>query len=130
MRKFPFELPSTTKLKGDVLEFVNLFIVELESFKNNLDKYIGRMSLKSLTAAATLTANDDVALCNGTFTVTLPPAAATKGRSYYIKNVGSGTITIDGNSSETIDGSTTKSLTQYQHRLIVSDGTEWWIICE
>ncbi len=60
------------------------------------------------------------------------PAAATAGDGYKynIKNLASGfTLTIDPNSTETIDGSTTFDLaSQYQSITIVSDGSNWFII--
>ena len=60
------------------------------------------------------------------------PAAATAGDGYKynIKNLASGfTLTIDPNSTETIDGATTFAIsTQYQSITIVSDGTNWFII--
>ena len=60
------------------------------------------------------------------------PAASTAGDGYKynIKNLASGfSLTIDPNSTETIDGSTTFVLsTQYQSITIVSDGSNWFII--
>ena len=60
------------------------------------------------------------------------PAASTAGDGYKynIKNLASGfTLTIDPNSTETIDGATTFAIsTQYQSITIVSDGSNWFII--
>lgn len=60
--------------------------------------------------------------CDGTFTVTLG-AAASMGAGYIttIKNVGSGTITVDGDGAETIDGDATKSLAQYDSITVAVD---------
>lgn len=59
-------------------------------------------------------------------------AAATAGDGFKltIKNVGSsGSITIDGDGTETIDGGLTAILTtQYESITIVSDGSNWHII--
>ena len=44
---------------------------------------------------------------SGTFTVTLPTAAGITGKQFVIKNSGTGVITVDGNGTETIDGSLT-----------------------
>tara|TARA_R100000315_G_C5187990_1_gene109463 strand:+ start:210 stop:578 length:369 start_codon:yes stop_codon:yes gene_type:complete len=42
---------------------------------------------------------------------------------------GSGAVTIDGNSGETINGSTTVALSsQYNYRTIICDGTNWLVI--
>ena len=60
------------------------------------------------------------------------PAAATAGSGYKynIKNIsGTYSLTIDPNSTETIDGVSTYSLNvQYQSVTIVSDGSNWFII--
>ena len=51
--------------------------------------------------------------CTGTFTVTLPPVAtAGSGFIVGIKNVSTGTITVEGAGSETIDGALNKSLAE------------------
>jgi hypothetical protein len=69
-----------------------------------------------------------------TITATLPAvsaADATAGRVVTILKIdgGAGSVTIDGDGSETINGSTTVSLTsQYDYRTIVSDGLEWIVI--
>lgn len=82
------------------------------------------------TGAYTATNDDYIIDCtSGTFTVTLPASSGRTGRILIIKNSGTGTITVDGNASETIDGATTYSLaTQYATIQIVSDGTNWKII--
>ena len=63
---------------------------------------------------------------SGNITVNLPTSV--DGKHYFIKNTGTGTLTIDGNSSETIDGALTQTLTQYESLHIVGDGSNWWII--
>jgi hypothetical protein len=58
-------------------------------------------------------------------------AAATcgSGFKYQIKNVSTNTITIDPNTTETIDGATTFALsTQYASVTLVTDGSNWFII--
>lgn len=82
------------------------------------------------TGAYTATNDDYIIDCtSGSFTVTLPASSGRTGRILIIKNSGAGTITVDGNASETIDGATTYSLaTQYATVQIVSDGTNWKII--
>lgn len=67
-----------------------------------------------------------VLYCNGTFTVNLPPAAVAAGRIYHVVNVGTGTITIDGDGSETINGATTLAInTQWAVATLHSNGTGW-----
>lgn len=76
------------------------------------------------------TANDSnhVINCSGTITITLPTAFGISGRTYVIKNSGSGVVTVDGNGSETIDGALTQTLNQYDSLTVVSDGANWIII--
>ena len=89
----------------------------------------GQLNVVTKTSAYTATSEDDVVLGNGTFTVTLPPAASCKYRVYYIKNIGAGTITVDGHGTETIDGSETNALSsQYDVIEIISDGSNWHIL--
>lgn len=70
-----------------------------------------------------------VVLCTNTITITLYAANGNAGKIIHIKNIGTGTITIDGNASETIDGSTTNTISvQYGSLSLVCDGSNWHII--
>lgn len=82
------------------------------------------------TGTYTAATTDYVIDCTtGTFTVNLFTAVGNTGRILIIKNSGSGTITIDPNGSQTIDGNTTITLTAInQSRTIISDGANWKII--
>lgn len=75
------------------------------------------------TANYTATAADYTILCDGTFTVYLPTAVGITGRIYVIKNI-SGSTTIDGNGSETIDGSATLVVGNWA--MVQSDGANWY----
>jgi hypothetical protein len=96
------------------------------------DGFIGNTVEKS--SGYTATATDYAIMCDasgGGFTITLPAAASHTGRVYHIKKIDlSGNIvTVDGNSSETIDDATTAVLTtQYESITIQSDGDEWFIL--
>jgi hypothetical protein len=86
---------------------------------------------KAKSANYTITTSDYAINCtSGTFTLTLPPAAtATAGRMFVIKNSGAGTITVDPDGAELIDGSGTYVIsTQYASITIMSTGTGWIII--
>ena len=64
-------------------------------------------------------------------TLTLPTAAANTGRELFIKirTNTSGTLIIDGEGAETIDGSATKTLVlQYDSIKIACDGTGWIVL--
>jgi collagen type VII alpha len=81
---------------------------------------------RAISAARTLDDTDHVIECTAnTFTVTLPAASGITGRQYIFKNTGAGTITVDGNASETIDGSTTATVAAGDKLTIVSNGTNW-----
>jgi hypothetical protein len=82
------------------------------------------------TTTYTATTSDYFIDCTtGTFTVNLFTAVGNTGRILIIKNSGTGTITVDPNGSQTIDGATTQSLsTQWSRVHIISDGANWKII--
>jgi hypothetical protein len=83
----------------------------------------------AITTTTTLDQTFEFVDCtSGTFTVTLPSTSGIAGRQYTIKNSGTGVITIGTTSSQTIDGSTTQTLsTRYSAYTIVSDGSNWKI---
>lgn len=66
----------------------------------------------------------------GSVTLTLPAAATVTGYRLDIKKIASShTLTVDGDGTETIDGSATLSWsTTNQSYSIISDGTQWWIV--
>jgi len=82
------------------------------------------------TAAYGITAGDEVILCNGSFTVTLPSAVGLAGRQFTIKRINaSGNVTVATTSSQQIDGASTRVLTaQYEAVIVVSDGANWWVV--
>lgn len=72
--------------------------------------------------------NDCVISATGTVTVTLPTAVGVSGRMYWVKNSGTGTITVDGNGSETIDGAATQAVAAGDCIQVCSDGLNWIIL--
>lgn len=87
------------------------------------------LTISNKTGAYTIVAGDLGKIINctsGTFTVSLT-AAATLGSGFNVTiwNTGTGTITIDPNASETIDGVTTIVLYQGEGTQIVCNGTNW-----
>lgn len=92
------------------------------------------LTLVTRTSDYTVITSDEVIICDattGAFTLTLPAVAGTQGKRYYIKKIDStaNIVTIDGNSSETVDDGTTAALeNQYEAVTIVSDNTEWFVI--
>ena len=83
------------------------------------------------TATYTALPTDYYISCNGTFTINLYALASfdNGSRGLIVKNVGTGTITIDGNGAETIDGSATITLTAGSSAILVpqGDGSQWTI---
>lgn len=79
-----------------------------------------------------------VLLCDptsGAITVNLPAIASNNNAKVFIKNIGTtNSVTIDGNSAETIDGATTKVLsTQWAGVLLYGDGADgnaWYILAD
>jgi hypothetical protein len=74
------------------------------------------------------TANSTIEISGGTFTLTLYTAVGNSGRTIYIKNSGSGIVTVDANASETIDGQLTRPLGTFEDLLLQSNGANWVIL--
>ena len=84
------------------------------------------------TGNYTITNNDGTILMNNSSlaTSTLPTAVGVTGQIYTIKKINSASVNVivDGNGTETIDGSLTAVLTvQYEAISVISDGANWLI---
>lgn len=67
-----------------------------------------------------------VIYCTASPTLSLLPVAdATDGFEFWVKNEGSGTVTIDPDASETIDDTATFTLAANEWARVVCDGDEW-----
>ncbi len=92
------------------------------------------LSIETITTNTTLDKTHHTVLVDatsGNITVTLPQITGNLYRVYTVKKIdsSSNTVTIDGYSSETIDGATTQTLSsQYDKYSLQNDGTEWWLI--
>ena len=86
----------------------------------------GEPNVLTKTADYDVVATDDVLLCNGTFTLSLPPCSESKRKMFYLSNISTGTITIDPNGSETIGGETSVALSAEAKITIISDGSNWY----
>jgi hypothetical protein len=83
------------------------------------------------TANYTITGTDDLVICTAnSFTITLPTAVGRSGKSFKVKNTGTGVITMASTSSQTIDGLSagTTQLFQYDSLTFESDGANWVIV--
>ena len=64
----------------------------------------------------------------GAITVTLMAIAGNSGRELSIKNIGTGTLTVETNAAETIDGSANVALAQYESIRVVAGSSGWFIM--
>lgn len=85
-------------------------------------------SNRTLSTNTTLSSTDGFVFATGTITLTLPSAIGLNGKTYYVKNVGSGIITIQTTAGQTIDGSS-NAIIEFQNTLIglVSNNANWFI---
>jgi hypothetical protein len=92
----------------------------------------GPMSIDLISGTDTIQSTENtLAICSGTtYTVTMPSASAVgAGHRVTVKRTSSGVITVDGDSSDTIDGSATFLLNLTLSSIsLVSDGTSNWHI--
>ncbi len=88
------------------------------------------VAYRAITALRTLDATDYFIDCNAnTFVVTLPTAVSITGRVYIIKNTGTGIITVDTTSSQTIDGYSIMTLSATNAVItVISNGANWLVL--
>jgi hypothetical protein len=88
-------------------------------------------TITTTSAAYTLTTADDYLICNsGTnFTVTVPLAAASRFQ-YMIKNINTGTVTVQVNTADTLDGAASMTLNQWQYVRILDLTVGQWLTVE
>ncbi|MFC1731209.1 hypothetical protein ACFL6I_12815 [candidate division KSB1 bacterium] len=95
----------------------------------------GSMGYKATQTSTNLTLNDTynvvlVTNASGSVVISLPPAVSCQGRIYTIKRVGAGSVAINPNAAETIDGSSANYnlAAQYDFITILCNGGQWFII--
>lgn len=78
---------------------------------------------------APVSVSGEVVLATAAITVTLPaPSADNVGSTFTVKNVGTGTVTVNA-ASGNIDGGTTFTMTvQYSSVDFINDGTNWFTV--
>jgi len=94
-------------------------------------KSLGGITFPATGITATYSVNDDdylVDVTGNTITVTLPSAVNRNGRNYIIKNSATGVVTVSTTSSQTIDGSTSRTLNLNDSIGVISDGSNWNIV--
>ena len=70
---------------------------------------------------------DDLIRATGTVTVNLP-AATGSGKVFFIKNIGTGVVTVDAGSGKTIDGVQTQTISAYDTMAVVDAASNVWDI--
>lgn len=85
-------------------------------------------SITNATDTYTILYTDETVICNKAtaFTVTLPTAVV--GQKFTIKNINTGLVTIDGDSTDTIDDTETKTLSQWDSMTIQCNVANKWVI--
>lgn len=86
------------------------------------------VSVRTVSSTTTVLVTDDVVRCNGTFTLNLPVSVG-NGKVYYIKNIGTGDITVVADGSDTIDGQASKIIkSRYSDMQLVDSASGFWDI--
>lgn len=65
---------------------------------------------------------------SGNITINLPAISGISGRRLNIKNIGSGVITVDASTTETIDGDLTIDVIQLESISIIASSSGWYIL--
>lgn len=122
VRKVPPSPPRGDEAYRQLAQAVNTIIDELQPF------YVAPVQVGTFTVGQTYS----VWPCDASttaMTANLPPAAGHKGKRYTLKKIDgtANVVLVDGNASETIDGTITASLaTQWDKVTVVSDGSKWF----
>jgi len=85
-------------------------------------------TVRTVNTNYSLTANDSLILANAALTLTLPAASAVTGRSFEIKNINTGNVTIVGSGSDKIDGYNNMIIQFKNSMLGVKSTGSGWII--
>jgi hypothetical protein len=101
---------------------------------NFVETSVGALATRTESSTYVATVTDGVILCDASgaaFDVDLPTVSGNSGKVLHIKKIDAtaNAITIDPFGAQTIDGQASIQLTaQYETVMLVSDGTEWWVI--
>ena len=103
-------------------------IEQLHTYIYNGDSVVGGAPIRDISATDTFLTTDYTLNATGTYTVNLPTAVGIKSKIYVIKNSGVGTITVDADGTETIEGSLTLTVLTTEAYTMQSDGANWIVI--
>lgn len=111
---------------GDPL---NTYAAAIDSAVNTAFGLVPFSTLSAITTTTSVTSSNRGTFyaATGTFTVTLPAVAdATDTFTIHVANVGSGLITIDGASTETINGWESITIIPDGAATLITNGTVWY----
>jgi hypothetical protein len=96
--------------------------------QQSIKAYIKSQELSAISETFTTTGtvgDVEVVFCNSSsaFTLTMPPIV--DDRKILIKNINTGVVTIDGDGSETVGGTSTFDLYGSESIMLVAKGTDW-----
>jgi hypothetical protein len=82
--------------------------------------------ITTVTDTYTVLQSDETIICNkaSAFTVTLPVTVI--GQTFVIKNIGLGAVTVDGDSTDTINGELTQTVNQWESMQIICYAANSW----
>lgn len=120
--------------KGNIFDSIDLgegcSVTLMWDSRTNIWQEVARtgLNIQEVVDTYSITDFEDVIICNkGTaFTVTLPVADA--GKTFIIKNIGAGTVTLDAESGDTIDGSATQSIVQWDSLTVLCYESNKWVL--
>ena len=132
LERFTFDrLPTSS-----VVAIANALFSRLARWADMLTR-MQRRHYRAASAATTLSENDDILFVDttgGSIAVTLPPAASTPGKEFFVKKVAAAnTLTLTAAGSNTIDGAATLAWTVNNQAYTVysvnmATGTYNWLV--
>lgn len=86
-------------------------------------------AVNTVSISGNITLDNDFINASGTITLTLPTAIGNSGKIFYVRNAGSGVITINTTGSQNINGYANFVL-QFSNSVLglISDGSNWNIL--
>lgn len=121
MSNYPSQISTTPPLPGTTL------VADINAAFLQLATTVSTRTTNTIIAAAD--ARKLIVYSSGTFSQTFTAAATlADGFLLFLRNEGSGVITLDPNGSETIDGATTYALKQNQACIVYCDGANFHTI--
>lgn len=119
--------PSTAVTASDsILSALGKLQAQINTASSTSTRSIQAVSSSQTMGSAAKT--DYVYLASNTITLTLPTAVGNT-NVYSIKNIGTGTVTVNTTSSQTIDGGLSAVLSvRYVSIDLVSDGSNWYVV--